>query len=61
MKRMIAVTVFAGLVSMGLVGCSETTKSSTKQETTISTPGGKTTITTEKEVKQTGEKPPAAR
>ena len=58
MKPMIAATVIASLVSIGMVGCSEQTKSSTKQETKISTPSGTTTITVEKEVKETGEKPP---
>jgi hypothetical protein len=58
MKRMIAAIVFVGLVSIGLVGCSKT--ASTKQETKITTPGGTTTVTTEKEVKQTGDNPPPA-
>lgn len=60
MKRMIAATLIASLVSIGLAGCSETTKSSSKQETKISTPSGTTTITVEKEVKKTDDKPPAA-
>ncbi len=58
MNRMIASMMFACLVSCGLIGCSETKKSTAKQETTITTPSGKTTITTEKEVKQTGDNPP---
>lgn len=61
MKRTIAATLIASLVSIGMVGCNEQTKSSTKQETTISTPAGKTTITVEKEVKKTDDKPPAAK
>ena len=61
MKRLIAATLMASLVSLGLAGCNETSKSSTKQETKISTPRGTTTITTEKEVKTTEEKPPAAK
>ena len=60
MNRIIAATLIAGLVSISLSGCSETAKSSTKQETKIATPGGTTTITTEREVKKTGEHPPAA-
>ena len=58
MKRVIAITVVAGLVSISLIGCNEKSKSSTKQETTIDTPGGSTTITTEKETKKTGDNPP---
>jgi hypothetical protein len=58
MKRLIASTTIASLISLGLLGCSEAKKSTSKQETTIATPSGKTTITTEKEVKQTGESPP---
>ena len=58
MKRVIAVTVLAGLASISMVGCNEKSKSSTKQATTIDTPGGTTTITTEKETKKTGDNPP---
>lgn len=59
MKRIITATLVASLVSLSLSGCTETARSSTKQETKITTPGGATTITTEREVKTTGEKPPA--
>jgi len=59
MKRVIAATLIASVVSLGMVGCTETTKSSAKQETKIKTPGGTTTITTEKEIKKTGDNPPA--
>lgn len=58
MKRLTATVVLLSLAAMNLVGCSDATKSSAKQETTITGPGGKTTITTEKEIKTTGEKPP---
>jgi len=58
MKRLIAAILIVGLMPIGLVGCSKT--ASTKQETKITTPGGTTTITTEKEVKQTGDNPPPA-
>ena len=61
MKRIIAASVIVSVVSLGLAGCNETTKSSTKRETKISTPSGTTTITTEKEVKTTEEKPPVAK
>ncbi|MEI8384090.1 MAG: hypothetical protein WCJ09_28515 [Planctomycetota bacterium] len=59
MNRMIAVLLFACLASVGIVGCQQE-KSSTKHEMKINTPGGTTTITTEKEVKKTGNNPPAA-
>ena len=61
MKRIIAATLMISLVSLGLTGCNETSKSSTKRETKISTPHGTTTITTESEVKTTEETPPAAK
>ncbi len=57
MKRVIAATLIASVVSIGMLGCTE--KSSVKQETKIKTPGGTTTITTEKEIKKTGDHPPA--
>lgn len=59
MKRITSVTVFAGCLVLGLFGCAESAKTTAKQETTIATPGGKTTITTEKQVEKTGENPPA--
>ena len=58
MKRVFAVAVVGGLASISMVGCNEKSKSSTKQETTIETPGGTTTITTEKETKKSGDNPP---
>ena len=57
MKRAIAATLIVSVVSIGLIGCTE--KSSVKQETKIKTPSGTTTITTEKEIKKTGNNPPA--
>lgn len=59
MKRTNAATLVASVALIGMVGCTEESKSSTKQETTISTPRGTTTITTEKEVKTTDDKPAA--
>jgi hypothetical protein len=59
MKRIIGVILMLGLFSLSTLGCGE--KATTKTETTITTPGGKTTVTTEKEVKQTGDNPPPAR
>ncbi len=57
MKRVIATTLIASVVSIGMLGCTE--KSSVKREVEIKSPGGTTTITTEKEVKKTGDNPPA--
>lgn len=54
MKHMIAVTLMISLVSIGLIGCSDKT-SSTTRETKIETPRGTTTITIEKEDKKTGD------
>jgi hypothetical protein len=55
MKRLFALLVGVSLLSF--VGCAE--KASTKTTTETTGPGGKTTVTTEKEVKTTGENPPA--
>jgi hypothetical protein len=63
MKRVMAKVAIASVVSIGIVGCTDSTKkASVKQETKVSTPGGTTTTTTttEKEVKKTGEHPPAS-
>lgn len=60
MKSVIAAILLAGLTSTIIVGCSEKSKSSVKEETKIDGPGGTTTITSEKEVKTTGKNPPAA-
>lgn len=56
MKRFILGLVALGICSLGLTGCAEKTES--KTERTISTPGGTTKITEEKEVKKTGDNPP---
>ena len=56
MKRLIAAALVLSVTSLGLMGCNET-KSSTKHEMKIDTPNGTTTITTEKEVKETPDKP----
>lgn len=60
MNRIFAAAVIAGLASISMMGCDTATESSTKRETTITTPGGKTTITTEKETVKSGDDPPAA-
>jgi len=59
MKRFISCALTFGLLSLGLAGCAE--KSTTKTESQVSTPNGKTTVTAEKEVKKTGENPPPVR
>ncbi len=41
-----------------LSGCSDTETSTSRQETTVDTPNGETTVTVEKEVEQSGENPP---
>lgn len=59
-KRIVCAALMLSLFSIGIVGCAKD-ESKTKTETVTSTPGGQTTVTTEKDVKQTGENPPAAR
>lgn len=54
MNRLLVTALIICLVPIGFVGCSEKT-SSVKQETKISTPGGTTTITTERQVEKTGD------
>jgi hypothetical protein len=58
MKSMISAAVICSLIALPLVGCSET--ETTKRETKITTPGGYTTISIEKETTKTGENPPPA-
>jgi hypothetical protein len=60
MKRILAFALTLSLLSIGIVGCGETT-SSTKKETKVTSPSGTTTVTTEKEVKKTGDNPPPAK
>ena len=55
---LIAAALMASLASAGLVGCAEKV-SSTKEETTLSTPDGTTKTTTETTVKKTGDNPPS--
>ena len=57
MKTFIMLSLPLLALSSGIVGCAESDKSSSKQETQITTPKGTTTITTEKEVKKTGDAP----
>jgi hypothetical protein len=59
MKKLITALAGTGLLTMSLaiVGCGE--KSEVKSTDTVSTPGGKTTTTSETEIKQTGKNPPS--
>lgn len=56
MKKFLASALILALGSMGPLGCAE--KTETKTQSKVSTPGGTTTVTTEKEVKKTGDNPP---
>lgn len=60
MKKLITALAGTGLLTLtlGLVGCGDTSSTTKKEE--VSTPGGKTTATEKKEVKQTGDNPPPA-
>jgi hypothetical protein len=59
MRKAINLTM-AGVLAMGLgitlSGCSD--ESSAKKESTVSTPGGTSTVTEQTKVKQTGDNPP---
>jgi len=56
MNRLIATAIIFGMCSIGLFGCAE--KESAKKETTITTPGGTTTIKTKTDVEKSGKNPP---
>ena len=57
MRRIVIGTLFAIGFSISLIGCSEKTK--VQEKKTVTGPGGTTTETDTKEVKKTGENPPA--
>ena len=58
MKRYLTVALAAGVFSaFGLMGCGE--KSEVKTQESVSAPGGTTTTTDTKEIKSTGQNPPA--
>jgi hypothetical protein len=57
MKRCFASVLVLSLLSLSALGCAE--KSSASKEVKVSTPGGTTTVTVEKEVKKTGDNPPS--
>jgi hypothetical protein len=58
MKQFLAAVVILSLFILGMVGCAE--KATITKETKVSTPGGTTKVTVEKEIKKTGDNPPAA-
>jgi len=57
MKRFIAVPLLASTFAFGFAGCAKEEK--VTKETTITTPGGKTTVKQELEVEKSGKNPPA--
>jgi len=58
MKRFLTAALFAGVCcTFGLAGCGEEAKVKTQE--TVTSPGGTTTTTDTKEIKSTGENPPA--
>jgi hypothetical protein len=59
MKQFVASVLVVSVFSLGIVGCAE--KATVTKEEKVSTPGGTTTVTEEKQVKQTGDNPPPAR
>jgi hypothetical protein len=58
MKRNLLTALMLAILSIGLWGCSDTSK--TSKETTVKTPGGTTTTTESKKVEKSGENPPPA-
>jgi hypothetical protein len=56
MKQFLASVFVLSVFSLGIVGCAE--KATVTKETKVTTPGGTTTFTEEKQVKQTGDNPP---
>jgi hypothetical protein len=56
MKNWIATALMIAVGSIGMAGCAE--KAETKTQIKTTTPGGTTTVTTDKEVKKTGDNPP---
>jgi hypothetical protein len=56
MKQFLASILALSVFSLGIVGCAD--KATMTKETKVSTPGGTTTVTEQKEVKQTGDNPP---
>jgi hypothetical protein len=57
--RIMAAILMLGGLSFGVTGCSD--KSTVKEESEVSTPGGTTTVTKETQVEKSGENPPPAK
>ncbi len=57
MIQFVASVLVLSMFTLGAVGCAE--KSTTTKELKVSTPGGTTTVTIEKEVERTGDNPPS--
>lgn len=58
MRRLMSLTLAAGLCSVGFLGCSDTTTAT--KEVEISTPNGETKVTEEKTIEKSGDAPPPA-
>jgi hypothetical protein len=56
MKRILTGVIVLSMSAVGLLGCSD--KSTMKTEKTVTTPQGETKVTTETEIKKSGENPP---
>jgi hypothetical protein len=56
MRKFIVSLMSAVMLCVAAAGCAD--KATSKTETEVTTPGGKTTVTTTKEIKQSGENPP---
>ena len=59
MKRFFALSLALSLVVPFTVGCEK--KAEVKKETTVTTPGGSTTVTDTQKVETSGENPPPAK
>lgn len=56
MKQFLSSALILSSISLGIIGCAH--EATITEETKVSTPGGTTTVTVEKEVKKTGDNPP---
>lgn len=61
MRLMTAFLFLAGLTVVSAMGCNEKARTTSTEAVEIETPNGTTTVTTEKEVKTSGENPPAVK